>query len=88
MTRWFIHSIEGLSGRDRFAALYDFWRRQVVPTGERVFSQCRACHQVGENAKNLVGPNLNGLFGRPAGSVPGFNYSAASKNSARSAILT
>jgi putative hemolysin len=39
LTRWFIHSIEGLSGRDRFAALYDFWRRQVVPTGERVFSR-------------------------------------------------
>lgn len=39
LTRWFIHSIEGLSGRDRYAALYDFWRRQVVPTGERVFSR-------------------------------------------------
>jgi len=39
LTRWFIHSIEGLSGRDRFAALYDFWRRQVVPSGERVFSR-------------------------------------------------
>ncbi|MBZ9855938.1 GNAT family N-acetyltransferase [Mesorhizobium sp. CA13] len=39
LTRWVIHSIEGLSGRDRFAALYDFWRRQVVPTGERVFSR-------------------------------------------------
>ncbi|TPM47108.1 glycerol acyltransferase [Mesorhizobium sp. B2-2-4] len=39
LTRWVIHSIEGLSGRDRFAALYDFWRRQVVPSGERVFSR-------------------------------------------------
>ncbi|PDQ21821.1 glycerol acyltransferase [Mesorhizobium sanjuanii] len=39
LTRWFIHSIEGLSGRDRYAALYDFWRRHVVPTGERVFSR-------------------------------------------------
>ncbi|MER9045920.1 GNAT family N-acetyltransferase [Mesorhizobium sp. M0923] len=39
LTRWFIHSVEGLSGRDRFAALYDFWRRQVVPNGERVFSR-------------------------------------------------
>ncbi|MER8410863.1 GNAT family N-acetyltransferase [Mesorhizobium sp. M7A.F.Ca.US.010.02.1.1] len=39
LTRWFIHSIEGLSGRDRYTALYDFWRRQVVPTGERVFSR-------------------------------------------------
>ena len=39
LTRWVIHSIEGLSGRDRYTALYDFWRRQVVPTGERVFSR-------------------------------------------------
>ncbi|MDG4874350.1 lysophospholipid acyltransferase family protein [Mesorhizobium sp. WSM4935] len=39
LTRWFIHSVEGLSGRDRFAVLYDFWRRQVVPTGDRVFSR-------------------------------------------------
>ncbi|MGX9147901.1 lysophospholipid acyltransferase family protein [Mesorhizobium sp. 128a] len=39
LTRWFIHSIEGMSGRDRYAALYDFWRRQVVSSGERVFSR-------------------------------------------------
>lgn len=39
LTRWVIHSIEGLSGRDRYTALYDFWRRHVVPTGERVFSR-------------------------------------------------
>ncbi|RWF67214.1 lysophospholipid acyltransferase family protein [Mesorhizobium sp.] len=39
LTRWLIHSVEGLSGRDRFAALYDFWRRQVAPSGERVFSR-------------------------------------------------
>lgn len=39
LTRWFIHSIEGLSGRDHYTALYDFWRRQVVPSGERVFSR-------------------------------------------------
>jgi cytochrome c len=50
--------------------------------GERVFAQCRACHQVGETARNLVGPNLNGLFGRQAGSVAGFNYSPAFKTPA------
>ena len=49
--------------------------------GERVFAQCRACHQMGETAKNAVGPVLNGLFGRPAGTVEGYNYSAANKNS-------
>lgn len=45
--------------------------------GERVFAQCRACHQVGPTARNTVGPQLNGLFGRKAGSVQGFNYSPA-----------
>jgi len=45
--------------------------------GQRVFNQCRACHQVGENARNAVGPHLNGLFGREAGSVKGYNYSRA-----------
>jgi cytochrome c len=54
---------------------------QDVAAGERVFAQCRACHQVGETAKNAVGPVLNGLFGRTAGTVEGYNYSPANKNS-------
>jgi cytochrome c len=54
---------------------------QDAAAGEKVFAQCRACHQVGETAKNAVGPHLNGLFGRAAGSVEGYNYSAANKNS-------
>jgi putative hemolysin len=37
--RWFIRSVEGLSGRDRFAAAYDLWRKNIVPTGDRVFGQ-------------------------------------------------
>ncbi|MPR05529.1 c-type cytochrome [Microvirga tunisiensis] len=56
-------------------------RAQDMAAGERVFAQCRACHQVNENAKNAVGPHLNGLFGRVAGSVEGYNYSPANKNS-------
>lgn len=48
--------------------------------GQRVFNQCRACHQVGENARNGVGPQLNGLFGREAGSLEDYNYSAAFDN--------
>ena len=54
---------------------------QDAAAGERVFAQCRACHQVGETAKNGVGPALNGLFGRKAGTVEGYNYSPANKNS-------
>jgi cytochrome c len=49
--------------------------------GAKVFKKCLACHAVGEDAKNKVGPVLNGLFGRPAGSVPGYDYSDANKNS-------
>jgi cytochrome c len=54
---------------------------QDAAAGEKVFAQCRACHQVGEAAKNAVGPVLNGLLGRPAGAVEGYNYSPANKNS-------
>lgn len=48
---------------------------QDVENGEKVFRQCRACHQVGDGAKNLVGPQLNGIVGRKAGTVEGYKYS-------------
>jgi cytochrome c len=54
---------------------------QSVEDGQRVFNKCRACHQVGENARNLVGPVLNGLFGRKAGTIEGYQYSESNKNS-------
>lgn len=54
---------------------------QDAAAGEKVFAQCRACHQVGEKARNVVGPILNGLFGRKAGTVEGYNYTDANKNS-------
>src|SRR4051794_765654 len=49
--------------------------------GKTVFNQCRACHQVGPEAKNSVGPVLNGVVGRKAGEVEGYNYSDANKSS-------
>ena len=49
--------------------------------GETTFRVCKTCHQIGENARNFVGPELNGLIGRKAGTVPGYNYSDANKNS-------
>ena len=45
--------------------------------GEKLFRQCASCHQVGEGAVNRVGPTLNFIFDRPAGSVDGFRYSDA-----------
>lgn len=48
--------------------------------GEDVFkARCRQCHQVGPDAKNGVGPVLNGIVGRKAGSIDGFSYSPANK---------
>lgn len=52
---------------------------QDAAAGKAVFAQCRVCHQVGEGAKNLVGPHLNGIFGRTAGTVEGYIYSEANK---------
>ncbi len=43
--------------------------------GAKVFAKCKACHKVGDGAKNGVGPHLNGIFGREAGSVPDYKYS-------------
>ena len=43
--------------------------------GEAVFAQCKTCHQIGKGAKNRIGPQLNLLFGRRAGSVEDFRYS-------------
>lgn len=47
--------------------------------GLKVFKACKSCHQVGANARNGVGPHLDGLFGRTAGSLDGFKYSSAMK---------
>ncbi len=49
--------------------------------GEKVFVKCRACHQIGDTARNAVGPELNGVIGRHSGSVPGYSYSEANKGS-------
>ncbi|MBA8903202.1 MULTISPECIES: cytochrome c family protein [unclassified Phyllobacterium] len=46
--------------------------------GATVFKKCAACH-VADTDKNKVGPSLNGLFGRTAGTHPNFNYSPAMK---------
>ena len=49
--------------------------------GAVVFKKCMACHQVGSNAQNGIGPVLNGVVGRPAGQYPAYTYSSANKTS-------
>ena len=55
--------------------------------GAEVFKKCRACHDVGPEAKNKVGPLLNGIIGRPAGTVEGFNYSDANKQAGSKGLV-
>ncbi len=50
-----------------------------IAKGETVFKRCSACHAIGEGAKNKVGPKLNGIIGRGAGSAADYNYSNAMK---------
>ena len=54
---------------------------QDATRGEAVFKKCMACHRVGDNAKNLVGPVLNGVVGRTAGTFEGYKYSDINHNS-------
>lgn len=54
--------------------------------GKRVFGECKGCHQVGPDAENRIGPHLNGLFGRRAGSVAGFRYSKSFQRAGASGL--
>ena len=54
---------------------------QDLAAGATSFKKCAPCHDVGDKAKNKVGPLLNGLDGRKSGTIPGYSYSDANKNS-------
>jgi len=54
---------------------------QDLAAGENSFKKCLPCHAVGADAKNKVGPLLNGLEGRKSGTIEGYNYTEANKNS-------
>jgi cytochrome c len=54
---------------------------QDLAAGEQSFKKCLACHSIGEGATNKVGPVLNGLEGRKAGTIAGYSYSEGNKNS-------
>lgn len=60
-----------------FAALPAPYSEADYNRGRRTFKLCQACHQLGENGFNLVGPKLYGIFGRQVGTVEAFSYSKA-----------
>ena len=55
--------------------------------GEKVFKKCKACHQVGEDAKNRVGPVLNGIVGQPAAALEDFKYSSVLQERAAEGLV-
>jgi cytochrome c len=63
------------------AAMLQKAAAQDVEKGQRSFNKCLPCHAIGPGAETKVGPELNGLDGRHAGTIASFNYSEANKNS-------
>jgi cytochrome c len=60
---------------------------QNVDAGAKIFSKCKACHQLGKGAKNRIGPHLNGVFGRHAGADADFKYSTSMKRAASDGLI-
>jgi cytochrome c len=50
-----------------------------VARGRILFLMCASCHDISDSASQKIGPNLHGVVGRKAGSLPGFEYSSAMK---------
>lgn len=61
------------------AATVGMPRAQDLAEGEKSFRKCGPCHAVGADARNKIGPVLNGIDGRKSGTVPDYNYSEANK---------
>jgi cytochrome c len=61
------------------AAMTGIAQAQDLAAGEQSFRKCSPCHAVGPDARNKIGPVLNGLDGRTSGTMPDYNYSEANK---------
>ncbi|WP_421723589.1 c-type cytochrome [Bauldia sp.] len=55
--------------------------------GETVFRKCMACHRVGEGARHVVGPVLNGVIGRKAGTAEGYRYSGINQSAGEAGLI-
>jgi cytochrome c len=61
------------------AALPAPYNTADLSNGESKFALCSTCHTLPAGGPNMTGPNLHGVFGRKAASLPGFSYSDALK---------
>ena len=55
--------------------------------GEKISRQCKTCHMVGGNARLKIGPVLNGVFGRKAGTYPKSKYSKINKVAGEAGVI-
>jgi cytochrome c len=60
---------------------------QDATKGAQIFKQCMTCHRIGPGAKNLIGPVLNNVIGRQAGTYEGFRYSALMKAAGENGLV-
>ncbi len=81
MRRLFAVAMLSVLSGVRLAAAQDAPPVGDAVAGEKTARICKTCHQFGEGAKIAIGPVLNGVVGRKAGTYPGYNYSEANKNS-------
>ena len=61
------------------------WAQGDAAKGEKVFKKCKACHTV--SGKNRVGPTLQGIFSRQAGTAEGFKYSSDMKAAGEAGLV-
>jgi cytochrome c len=80
MRRWAIAGIGAIAGLVVIASM-GAAAAQDLAAGENSFKKCLPCHSIGPDAKNKVGPELNGIDGRKSGTAEGYNYTEANKNS-------
>lgn len=78
-----LFSIASLTATTGLAAAQE----DLVAEGENVFRRCQACHAIGEGATHRVGPQLNNVIGRQAGSLPDYNYSQAMKTAGEEGLV-
>ncbi len=65
----------------------DFAAAQDATKGQQVFNQCKLCHRIGDGAKNFIGPVLNNVIGRQAGTFEAFNYSPLMKAAGQNGLV-
>ena len=71
--------VAGLAGALMIAVAAPAYADGDAAHGEKVFKRCAACHKIGAGEGNGIGPNLHGVVGRKAASLPDYEYSDAMK---------